>query len=155
MTYRFTSSLPYLLNRVGGRMGELFSRRLAAYELTLPMYRVLAVLRQEGPQRLGDLSSLVSVELSTLSRLVTTMRRRDLVLRTRPEDNGRTVRIAIAGDGDRLVEMLMPLAAQFESVGTSTFSDKEVAWLKDAVRQIYHNLDALDTEPAGTRAREE
>ncbi|HCP76840.1 MAG TPA: MarR family transcriptional regulator, partial [Pusillimonas sp.] len=46
MKYRFTTSFPYLLNRVGVRMGELFSKRLLEYELTLPMYRVMAVLRQ-------------------------------------------------------------------------------------------------------------
>ncbi|WJJ92860.1 hypothetical protein [Neopusillimonas aromaticivorans] len=48
MTYKFTSSFPYLLNRVGVKMGELFSVRLAELDLTLPMYRVMAVLRQEG-----------------------------------------------------------------------------------------------------------
>ena len=40
--YTFTDSFPYLLNRVGVRMGELFSRRIASYGITLPMYRVMA-----------------------------------------------------------------------------------------------------------------
>jgi len=42
--YRLSNSFPYLLNRVGVRMGELFSRRIASFGVTLPMYRVLAAL---------------------------------------------------------------------------------------------------------------
>jgi len=40
--YRLTEAFPYLLNRVGVRMGELFSRRLESYGVTLHMYRVMA-----------------------------------------------------------------------------------------------------------------
>lgn len=143
MTYQFTSSFPYLLNRVGVRMGELFSKRLAEHELTLPMYRVMAVLRQEGAQNLGDLSAMVTVEVSTLSRLISTMQRKGLVARTRPENNGRTVSITITSEGEELVDQLMPLAAHFEAVGTNTFTPEQIAWLKEALVQIHTNLEAL------------
>lgn len=148
MTYRFTSSLPYLLNRVGVRMGELFTQRLTERGLTLPMYRVLAVLRQEGPQRLGDLSTMVTVEMSTLSRLVTAMKKNGLLTRTRPEENARTVSIGLTGEGEKLADELMPLAAHFEDVGTRTFSREQVEWLKEALTRIHENLEELD-ETAG------
>ncbi len=125
-------------------MGELFSRRLAEDQLTVPMYRVMAVLKQEGPQNLGDLSSMVTVELSTLSRLVSTMKRRGLLTRDRPEHNGRTVIIGLTDEGEKLFERYKPVAAHFEKVGTQTFSDEDVAWLKDALIQIYDNLMELD-----------
>jgi hypothetical protein len=48
--YRLTEAFPYLLNRVGVRMGELFSRRLESYGVTLHMYRVMAALWQRGGQ---------------------------------------------------------------------------------------------------------
>lgn len=143
MSYRFIGSFPYLLNRVGVRMGELFSRRLQERGMTLPMYRVLAVVKQEGPQRLTDLSAMVTVELSTLSRLVSSMKKEGLVSRTRPED-GRTVSIALTPKGDALAEELMPLAAEFEATGIETFSEAEIAWLKSALRTIHDNLDKLD-----------
>ena len=56
--YRLTNSFPYLLNRVGVQMGELFSRRIAGYGVTLPMYRVMAALWETGDQRLGDLAAM-------------------------------------------------------------------------------------------------
>ena len=63
--YRLTEAFPYLVTRVGVRMGELIARRLERYGLTLPMYRVMAALWQRGGQRLGDLSEMTTVEIST------------------------------------------------------------------------------------------
>jgi DNA-binding MarR family transcriptional regulator len=97
--YRLTEAFPYLLNRVGVRMGELFTRRLAAADLTLPMYRVLAALWEKDDQRLGDLADVTSIELSTLSRMVGKLVGRGLVSRGRPENNGRTVRIGLTTRG--------------------------------------------------------
>ena len=77
--YRLSDSFPYLLNRVGVRMGELFSRRIASYGVTLPMYRVMAAFWENGDQRLGDLATVTTIEISTLSRLVGDMKRRGLV----------------------------------------------------------------------------
>ncbi|MDX3895066.1 MarR family winged helix-turn-helix transcriptional regulator [Pusillimonas sp.] len=143
MKYRFTTSFPYLLNRVGVRMGERFSKRLQKHDLTLPMYRVMAVLRQEGGQSLGDLSAMVTVEISTLSRLISGMQRKGLLTRVRPEHNARTVCITLTAEGEALVDQLMPLAAHFESVGTRTFTREEVKWLKQALVQIHENLEEL------------
>src|SRR5438046_9211134 len=89
--YTLTKSLPYLLNRVGVQMGELFSRRIAGYGVTLPMYRVMAALWETADQRLGDLAAMTTIELSTLSRLVAEMNRRGRVSGARTHANRRTV----------------------------------------------------------------
>ena len=67
--YRLTTSLPYLLNRLGVRMGMLFSQKIAAYGLNLQMYRVLAALREKPDQKLSSLAEMTTTELSTMSRL--------------------------------------------------------------------------------------
>lgn len=144
MSYRFTTSLPYLLNRVGVRMGEIFLERLHEHGLTLPMYRVLAVLKQEGKQSLGDLSQMVSVELSTLSRLIGSMKSQGLVSRIRLEDNARMVHIDLTAQGYELIERLMPIAAEFEAAGTASFTDAEVEWLKYALIQMGENFEKLN-----------
>jgi MarR family transcriptional regulator, organic hydroperoxide resistance regulator len=146
--YDLTKSFPYAVNRVGVRMGELFSRRLQAHGLTLPMYRVLAALRQRAPQRLGELGEIVSAEPSTLSRLIGAMSRDRLVTRVRPEENARTVQIGLTDKGRALVEKLIPIAVKFEQVGVQSFTPQEAEWLRQALNQVYRNLDALDTETA-------
>src|SRR3954447_9466524 len=144
--YTLTKSLPYLLNRVGVQMGELFSRRIAGFGVTLPMYRVMAALWEQGDQRLGDLAALTTIEISTLSRLIGEMKRRGLVTRTRLKDNGRTVAINLAPKGRTLVEELMPIAVHFEEVAVRNFHAKDVLELKAVLENIYQSLKSLEPE---------
>ena len=144
--YKLTDSFPYLLNRVGVRMGDLFSRRIAAYGVTLPMYRVMAALWETPGQRLNDLAEMTTVELSTLSRLVGTMEKMKLVSRSRLENNARTVAIALTDSGRALVEELMPIAQHFEQVAVSKLSPSALKALKKTLTDIYLLLDTLEEE---------
>ena len=144
--YRLTDAFPYLLNRVGVRMGELFSRRLEAYGVTLPMYRVLVALWERGDRRLGELSAFTSIELSTLSRLVGTLCRRGLVSRRRLDTNGRVVEINLTAEGRRLAQQLIPMAVFHEDVGLRGFEPGEVVELKRNLARVYENLRTLDGE---------
>jgi len=151
--YRLTNSLPYLLNRVGVRMGELFSRRIAGFGATLPMYRVMAALWERGDQRLGDLAAMTSIEISTLSRLIGTMKRKGLVSRKRLEDNARTVAINLTAKGKTLVEELIPIAMHFEDVAVRDFPKNGVLDLKATLAQIYTSLGSIEPEIAEAEAR--
>lgn len=142
--YRFSDSLPYLLTRVGVRMGELFARELRAHALTLAGYRVLAALSERADQRLGELAAMTSVETSTLSRLVGSLERRGLLTRTRPEGDQRSVRIRLTPAGVTLAQRLMPRAAEFERVAVGELAARDEATLKARLRRIYDNLDTLD-----------
>jgi DNA-binding MarR family transcriptional regulator len=144
--YRLTDAFPYLVTRVGVRMGELFSRRLSRHGVTLPMYRVMASLWHRNGQRLSDLSDMTSVEISTLSRLVGAMQRKGLLSRTRPNSNARTVEITLTRAGRALVERLIPLAQRHEHVALSGLAADEVATLKKDLVAIYRNLDVLARE---------
>ena len=150
--YRLSNSFPYLLNRVGVRMGELFSRRIAPYDVTLPMYRVMAALWENGDQRLSDLSAVTTTEISTLSRLVGDMKRRGLVSRSRLEDNGRTVAINLTAKGKLLLEELMPIAVHFEEVAVSNYTEADVSRLKIIFREIYQSLGSIEPEIEATKA---
>ncbi len=149
--YRLSNSFPYLLNRVGVRMGELFSRRIAPFGVTLPMYRVMAALWEKGDQRLSVLAEVTTAEISTLSRLIGEMKRKGLVTRSRPEDNGRTVAINLTAKGRGLVEELMPIAVHFADVAVSSYTEDEVDRLKAIFREIYERLGSIEPEIEAAR----
>ncbi|MDX6744187.1 MarR family transcriptional regulator [Actinocorallia sp. A-T 12471] len=146
LPYQFTDSVPYLLNRLGVRLGERFAVQLKDHGLTLPMYRVLAALREQGDQRLGDLAVKTSIEKSTLSRLISTMRSDGLVSRERPEDQGRIVAINLTAKGLAVVEPLIPVADTYERAATAGMSAKEVVRFKEILRTMYDNLGGPDEE---------
>lgn len=156
MSYRLTTSFPYLARRVGIRIGELFERRIAELGITVSMYRVLASLLEQDGQRLGSLSDMTSIELSTLSRLVGAMTRKGLVSRKRPRGNARVVEISLTARGRALATKLTPMAEHFEDVALAGLSAKEVADLKRALDRAFTNLDRLEQEveaPESGRAR--
>jgi MarR family transcriptional regulator, organic hydroperoxide resistance regulator len=144
--YRLTETFPYLLNRVGVRMGDLFTRRLVTAGLTLSMYRVLAALWEKGEHRLGDLAEVTNVELSTLSRMVGKLAQRGLVSRGRPDSNGRTVRIELTAKGKQLAERFIPLATQHEDVSLHGFNAADIARLKADLVAVYRNLNVVEEE---------
>lgn len=144
--YKLTDSVPYLLNRVGVRMGDLFSRRIASYGVTLPMYRVMASLREIPDQRLNDLASMTTIEISTLSRLIGTMIKLNLVSRSRLENNGRTVAIALTKQGDKLVGELMPIAQHFEEVAVNQLPPATLKMFKKTLNDVFARLDSIEEE---------
>lgn len=154
--YKLTDSVPYLLNRVGVRMGELFSSRIASYGVTLPMYRVMAALWEVPDQRLNDLCVMTTIELSTLSRLIGSMEKMQLVSRSRLENNARTVAINLTKEGKKLVSQLMPIAQHFEEVAVSELPPATLKLLKKVLSDVYVRLDtfeeelAEESEPSGT-----
>lgn len=144
--YKLTDSVPYLLNRAGVRIAEVFAQRIAEHDLTVAMYRVLAMLKERNESTLGDLADVVSVEISTLSRLVSTLAKRKLVSRTRPEDNGRIVIVRLTPQGEELTAKLMPLAVELERTAVQGMSEEEVNALKKALRLMHSNLPAISVK---------
>lgn len=144
--YRLSTSFPYIVRRVGLRIGELFDRAVAPYGVDVSMYRVIAALAESDRQQLGQLSEITSIELSTLSRLVGTMSAKGLLTRRRPRGNGRIVEISLSIKGRRLAADLMPVAVRFETAAVVGLAEAEVARLKALLEAAYRNLDQLEQE---------
>ena len=84
--------LPYLLNRVGSALVARFSESaLAGTHLSIATWRVLAALSNNGPLRQIDIAEITSMDVSTMSRLVTRLVQMGLVSRTRSSTSNREV----------------------------------------------------------------
>ena len=144
--FQLTSSMPYLLNRLGMRMGALFTRRLAPYGLTVTMFRVLASLSERPDQKLSELSATTSTEVSTMSRLIGQMVDRGLVSRVRLPHDERTVRINLTAQGRTLADELMIKAQHYEDVVVEALDSDEVQHFRLVLSRIYDSLDVLEDE---------
>jgi DNA-binding MarR family transcriptional regulator len=128
------------------RMGALFSRRIARFDLTLPMYRVLAALSERPEQKLNELSAMTTVELSTMSRLVGTMISKGLVSRERLPNNERTVCIKLTDKGVEMAALLRVEAEHYEAVASNVLKPSEITRLKLNLARIYDAIDVLEAE---------
>lgn len=100
--------LPYLVNRVGVIIAEQFGAKELAPRMTIAMWRVMVVLAEKGDQRQVDLSSLTTIDASSLSRLVTRMTTVRLVSRTRSTNSSREVVVKLTTKGHTIVARLFP-----------------------------------------------
>jgi DNA-binding MarR family transcriptional regulator len=133
--------LPYLLNRVGFALVESFTAEaLKANHLSIDMWRVLAALSNNGGQRQVDLSGMTSIDVSTMSRLVSRLVRMGLVTRSRSATSNREVVVALTIKGRTLVRRLIPIANRLERVASADVSAKDMAVVKRALRRFYANL---------------
>ena len=143
------SALPFLLSRVGARTAELFAEReLGRHDVSLPMYRVLAVLARHDDQRLGELATLADMEVSTLSRLIGAMQARRLVSRRRLGSDARAVRIRLSDQGRALAEKVIAAATSYETAVTRALAPRQVQELKRILAQIDDTVSGLQSGPA-------
>jgi len=133
--------LPYLVNRVGVRLVATFAPAAAEHGLSVPMWRVLAVLAQHGAQRQIDLAQRTSIDASTLSRLIKTVQALGYVTRARSRASGREVAVALTPRGQAVVRALVPIALDCEAAAARDLSARERQALKTLLRRVHDSLE--------------
>jgi MarR family transcriptional regulator, organic hydroperoxide resistance regulator len=133
--------LPYLINRVGfALVVEFGGAALARRRLSIAMWRVLAALSDDGGQRQIDLAAKTSIDVSTLSRVVTRLVKMGLVTRTRSATNSREVVVRLTAKGAAVVTELIPKAIAAERTAIAGVSAKDLAVVRRSLRRMYRNL---------------
>jgi DNA-binding MarR family transcriptional regulator len=140
--------LPYLVNRLGGALvGDMIANTLAPLDLTIDMWRLLAVLSYRGAQRQVDLVDTSSIEASTVSRLVTRLTRMGLVTRQRSATSSREVVVELTAKGRAQVERIIPAALKLEESASAGIPAKDMAVVKRALRRMFENITGARARP--------
>jgi len=132
--------------RTYDRLRALEDELFARFELTPQQYNVLRLLRAEHPGTLQTLAladRLVS-RAPDITRMIDKLEQRGLVVRDRPVENRRIVRLAIAPAGLKLLrEIARPLReCHTRQLGHLPAGDlKRLARLLRAARQPHENSD--------------
>lgn len=79
----------------------LLSRIAAEHDLSLTLFRMLAILRDRTPT-MAELADFLGLERSSVSGLIDRAARRGLVERTASSSDGRAVQVSLTPDGHRL-----------------------------------------------------
>jgi len=148
LQFDLSTFTPFLLNRVGSRMAESFSARIASHGLTIPGWRMLAALYSRDGQRIGEIATTISLEVWSVSRLATALAKRGLVRRQRESMDARAVDVSLTEQGRALVETIIPIARDYEAIPLRGFSDREKQQLRDLLERVYANLTDLEDAAA-------
>jgi DNA-binding MarR family transcriptional regulator len=135
--------LPYLINRVGWALvADFVQGTLAKRHLSIAMWRVLAVLSNDGGQRQIDVAEKTSIDASTLSRVVTRLVRMGLVTRTRSASNSREVVVRLTPKGASVLVQAIPNAIKLERTAVTGVPARDLAVVRRSLRRMYQNLAA-------------
>lgn len=143
--HSLNKSLGFLLNRAGFAVRVAFSQELKMAGMTIAMWRVLSALHDTGHQSLSGLAEYISVEISTLSRQVTTLAGRGLVINRPSGVDWRSVDISLTPAGRAVVQRLLPAVARHERAALNGLDPASIIQLKQLLAKVYHNLCVLDT----------
>jgi DNA-binding MarR family transcriptional regulator len=141
--------VPYLLRRISDTLIERFTAGLTPHGVTLPMWRILAVLHRRGATRFGVLVSQTLLEPPTLSRLVAELRAKGLITKTSSEVDARGVLIAPTKKGLELVERLTPHAFEVEKETLAGLTEDEAEMFRRLVRRVCANLAPFAPDDEG------
>jgi MarR family transcriptional regulator, organic hydroperoxide resistance regulator len=145
---------PYLINRVGTALAASFGdSALGPDRLSIAMWRALAALSDNGGQRLVDLSAMTSIDVSTLSRMVSRLARLGLVTRMRSRKSDREIVVTLTPKGRTMLTRLIPMALRFEQVAIARISLDDLVVAKRVLRQMHENMAGLAALFAPPRAR--
>jgi DNA-binding MarR family transcriptional regulator len=138
--------LPYRLSVASNAVSRLIAR---AYEdrfgLSIPQWRLMAVLAEDGALTPGALVARTAMDKVTVSRAAQGLTRRHLIARDAHEADGRSHRLSLTAEGQRLHAEIAPLALAYEATLLSGLAPGEVA----AMKVLLKRLEAAASKLAG------
>jgi len=146
--FALEESLGFLVHRLAETLEARLMARLAPEGLSLPAYRILAVLLKHDECRSVDLADRSGIEPPTVSRLVGALREKGLVARRRSGADARAVRIWLTRKGRQLAERLTAVSRCSEQEYLGALSPSEAQRFLAALVKVRET--ALTAMP-GTR----
>ncbi len=136
--------LPYRINRMAERMSDSLARVYRErFAVSVAQWRILATLHEYPKVSAKEVAQLTNLDKVQVSRALTDLVRRSLVLRRAAQNDGRSWELSLSAAGRRLFQRIAPLALAWERDYLSALGDRER-------RQLYALLDKLDPNPTVT-----
>lgn len=131
---------PYLMNRIMARYNAGVADALAAEGVSVPQMRTLAVLVQQGPRTINELSVLTVIKQSTLSRTLDAMEAAGLVRREPCETDSRVRHIHLTDAGRAAHDRAWPAMQRAESALFAAIPNDERAAFTRTLTRILGSI---------------
>src|SRR5262249_22616436 len=141
--------LPYLIRRISDSLTDRFGAGLAPHGLTIPMWRIIAVLHGRGATRFHVLVSQTLIEPPTLSRLLKELRSKGYVSRTSSSVDARGVLITPTKKALALVEEMTPFAYEVEQETLAGLTEDEAEMFRRLVKRVCAHLAPFASDKEG------
>jgi len=144
---RLSTFLPYQLstasNAVSGRIALEYRAR---FGLSVPEWRVMAVLGDAGPVTQRDLTRRTLMDKVAVNRACKVLEERALASREPNAQDGRSHLLALTASGLAMHGQIMPLAMEMERRIFEGFSEAEVATFRMILEKVRQSADEISDD---------
>ncbi len=142
---RLDAFLPYRLsaasNAVSKVIASAYQRR---FELSVPEWRLIAVLREIGESTQQNLVQRTLMDKVAVSRAAERLVQRALVSRSEDENDGRARLLSLTRKGLALYDAIAPEARAYEKQLLAALSKEEIAALHAMLVRVQNAATALE-----------
>lgn len=119
--------------------------RLEEYELTEATWLPLVYLsRLEKPVRQKDLASMLSLDSSSVVRVLNNLEKLGLIQRTPEENDRRAKSTIITQKGKKIIEHLEGISTALEKEIKASIDPNDFKVTREVLQSLYHILDHLN-----------
>jgi len=130
-------------------VASLFEDR---YGISLPEWKVLAIIHDEPGQSAVAVARLAQMDTVAVSRAVTKLLDRDLVIRELDSEDRRRSVLNVSAEGRELQDQIAPLASELEASLLEDLSEEEQRVFEKAIR-VLHSKAKVFTDAYSTPTR--
>ena len=130
------------VNRAAFLMTEEIARRFSSngYQLSAQDFGILFRLSKQGPMTQVEIGALMMRDKTTITRRVDGLVKKQLVKRNPDPDDRRYYRIALTAEGNRALEVMIPLVLDFQQEVLSEIPDEDKATTIQTLKCISDKL---------------
>jgi len=134
---RLDDYLPYRLSVAANAVSDLVaSAYQSRFGLTIPQWRLMAVLGEDGPMTPQALAARTVMDKVTVSRAAAALHERKLVAREPNAADGRSHRLGLTDTGAALYAEIAPLALAYEARLLDAFTPFERQTARSLLRRL-------------------
>ena len=145
------SFLPYRLSVTTNRISRLFARRYSeAYGLSIPEWRVLAVIGRAGTLSPGRVAQWAAMDKVKVSRAAAALVARGLLRQSADPADGRGRQLSLTRKGQTVHRGVIPLARAMEAQLATALTRTEWTALGTALNKLNAHVLAIEGPDAET-----
>ena len=138
--FKLTGFVPYLLNQAMSRLDNNLRIALKPFDLSIHQWRVLLMIRLNGPQSIGDISAATVMGQSTITRVADQLEKAGLASRAPMENNYRVVLLSLTESGEDMIRRVIPHTLAIHDGAIEEMDAAEQRQLFELLRKLAASL---------------
>ena len=143
-SYESSESVGYLMRRAVTTVGQEIERQLEASDLTNAQWVPLFKLHTGCATTVAELARECELDAGAMTRLLDRIEAKGLCRRVRSSLDRRVVNLELTPAGHEAAKTIPAILSRVQNAHLAGFSESEFSMLKDFLRRILKNAQAID-----------